>query len=388
TAVKIAPQYKHGVVHVLDASRSVGVTGKLVNPKAIGEFLADVDGQYNKLRSAHQNKSQGMPLATIESARKNKMKIDWKNYAPPKPKFLGIKVFEKYDLEELGNYIDWTPFFSTWELRGKYPEIFEDEFVGETARSLFNDAQSLLRRIIDGQWLTANAVIGFFPAAALENDSVTLFKDENREEPLSTLHFLRQQAEKAAGQPNLCLSDFIAPQQTGLEDYIGMFAVTTGIGIEKWIKHFEEQHDDYHAILLKALADRLAEAFAERMHERVRREFWGYAENEALDSEALIAEKYQGIRPAPGYPACPEHTEKRTLWQLLEVEKNAGIQLTESCAMWPASAVSGWYFSHTESKYFTTGQLSKDQVEDYAKRKGMTTEQAEKWLASVLNYDV
>ncbi len=388
TAVKIEPQYSGPVVHVLDASRSVAVASTLIgsDDDARSNFILETKKDYAAIREQRLNRTSTKKYLSIKEARANQYKIDWSGYVPPKPKFLGIKVFENYDLEELSNYIDWTPFFASWELRGKYPEILMDETVGELSRQLFNDAQSLLRRVIDEKWLTAKAVIGFFPANAIPGDSIELYEDESRVEVKAKLHFLRQQMEKAPGQPNLSLSDFIAPK--GKEDFIGVFAVSTGFGIDKWVKHFEEQHDDFHAILLKAIADRLAEALAERMHERVRKEFWGYSGAETLDNQSLIDEKYQGIRPAPGYPACPEHTEKRTLWQLLNVEENTGIKLTESCAMWPAAAVSGWYFSHPESKYFTTGQLAKDQVEDYATRKGMTLEQAEKWLASVLNYDV
>jgi 5-methyltetrahydrofolate--homocysteine methyltransferase len=387
TAVKIEQQYNGPVVHVLDASRSVAVASTLIGSDndARSNFILETKKDYATIREQRLNRTSTKKYLSIKEARANKYKIDWAAYTPPKPKFLGIKVFDNYDLEELSNYIDWTPFFASWELRGKYPDILMDETVGELSRQLFNDAQSLLRRLIDEKWLTARAVIGFFPANAVEADSLELYTDEDRAVVQSKLHFLRQQMEKAPGQPNISLSDFIAPKSK--EDYIGSFAVSTGFGIDKWVKQFEEQHDDYHAILLKALADRLAEAFAERMHERVRKEFWGYATTENLDGQSLIAEEYQGIRPAPGYPACPEHTEKRTLWQLMNVEENTGIKLTESCAMWPAAAVSGWYFAHPESKYFTTGQLGKDQVEDYAGRKGMTVEQAEKWLASVLNYD-
>ncbi|MBK9012715.1 MAG: methionine synthase [Saprospiraceae bacterium] len=390
TAVKIEPQYSGPVVHVLDASRSVAVASTLASSdeNARSNCILETRKDYAAIREQRLNRTSSKKYLSIKDARANKYKIDWAGFKAPKPTFLGVKIFKEYDLEELSNYIDWTPFFASWELKGKYPEIFMDETVGELSRQLFNDAQSILRRVIDDKWLTAKAVIGFFPANATESDSAELYSDEGRGEVFSKLHFLRQQVEKAAGQPNICLSDFLAPKRSGVEDYIGMFAVSTGFGIDKWVKQFEENHDDYNAILLKAIADRLAEAFAERMHERVRKEFWGYAASETLDSQSLIEEKYDGIRPAPGYPACPEHTEKRTLWELLDVENNTGIILTESCAMWPAAAVSGWYFSYPESKYFTTGQLAKDQVEDYAERKGMTVEQAEKWLASVLNYDV
>ena len=389
TAVKIEPQYEGPVVHVLDASRSVAVASTLTSSdkNVMNNFILDTRSDYERIRVQRANRTTSKRYLTIKQARRNKVKIDWANYQPPKPKQLGIKVFDDYSIEELAKYIDWTPFFSSWQMKGKYPAIFENEVVGVEAKKLFNDAQSMLRRIIDEKWLTAKAVIGLFPANAVEKDSVDLYFDENDKEVLTTLHFLRQQAQYAEGKPNICLSDFVAPSDKST-DYMGAFAVTTGVGIEKWVKRFEADHDDYNAILLKSLADRLAEAFAERMHERVRKEFWGYAENESLQSEELVKEKYQGIRPAPGYPACPEHTEKRTLWELLNVEKNTGMILTESCAMYPASSVSGWYFSHPESKYFTTGQLSKDQIEDYAERKGMTPEEVEKWLGSVLNYDV
>ena len=390
TAVKIEPQYEGAVVHVLDASRSVAVASMLTSSdeNAKNNFILDTRKDLERIRVQRANRTSSKKYLTLKKARANKLQIDWSNYAPPKPKMLGIKVFDDYSLEELSNYIDWTPFFSSWQMRGKYPSIFEDEKIGSEAKKLFNDAQSLLRRIIDEKWLTAKAVIGLFPANATENDSVEIYFGEKDKEVLTTLHFLRQQAEYTKGKPNLCLSDFILPKENETPDYIGAFAVTAGLGIEKWVKKFQGDHDDYQAILLKSIADRLAEALAERMHERVRKEFWGYAENEILKNEDLVKEKYQGIRPAPGYPACPEHTEKRTLWPLLNVKENTGMELTESCAMYPAASVSGWYFSHPESKYFTTGQLSKDQVEDYAERKGMTVAEAEKWLGSVLNYDI
>jgi 5-methyltetrahydrofolate--homocysteine methyltransferase len=388
TAVKIEPQYKGATVHVLDASRCVAVASSLLtsDENARNNYILETRQEYAQIREQRANRTSSKKYLSIADARANRLKIDWSGYQPPKPKFLGIKVFEQYDLEELTNFIDWTPFFLSWELRGKFPEILKDDTYGQEAQRLYNDARSLLRCVVDEKWLTAKAVLGFFPANATANDSLVVKTGEN--DPPVLLHHLRQQAQKADGQPNLCLADFIAPAETGIEDYLGAFAVTAGIGIEKWVKHFEDQHDDYHAILLKALADRLAEAFAERLHERVRKEFWGYANDETLDNESLIAEQYQGIRPAPGYPACPEHTEKRTLWSLLNVQENTGMILTESCAMYPAASVSGWYFSHPESRYFTTGQLSKDQLEDYAERKGMTVAEAERWLASVLNYDV
>jgi 5-methyltetrahydrofolate--homocysteine methyltransferase len=380
TAVKIEPNYDHPTIHVLDASRSVPVASSLLNPSTKIKFVADIKAEYEVMRVRHQGKQIAKDYLPLEEARKNKLQLDFSNYTPPKPTFLGTKVFEDYDLAELRKYIDWTPFFSTWELHGKYPNILEDKVVGVEAKKLLTDANALLDKIIAEKWLTAKAVVGFFEANSNTDDII--LKDETR------LHHLRQQNKKGEGLPNFCLSDFVAPAESGKEDYIGGFAVTSGIGIEKWLKHFEENHDDYNKIMLAALADRLAEAFAERMHERVRTEFWKYTTEEALSSEELIKEKYQGIRPAPGYPACPDHTEKPMLFKLLDAEKNAGIILTESNAMYPASSVSGWYFSHPDSKYFGIGKIAKDQVEDYAQRKDMKTEEVERWLQSVLNYDV
>jgi len=351
-------------------------------------YIAEIQREYARLREQRANKTSSKKYLPLKDARANKLKLDWGRYVPPVPKFLGVKVFENYDLSELSSYIDWTPFFLSWELRGRYPEILDDAVAGAEARSLFEDAKALLQRAIAGKWLTARAVIGLFPVNADDSDSLHVFTDEGREKIATSFHFLRQQTLKAPGQPNMCLTDFVAPSTSGVKDYLGAFALTTGIGIEKQVKHFQDQHDDYSAIILKSLADRLAEAFAECMHQRVRKEFWGYAADESLGKEDMIAEKYQGIRPAPGYPACPEHTEKRTIWELLSVNENTGMELTGSCAMYPAASVSGFYFSHPESRYFTTGQLSKDQVKDYARRKGTTAEQMEKWLASVLNYDV
>ncbi|MDB4414903.1 methionine synthase, partial [bacterium] len=389
TAVKVEPQYKGTTVHVLDASRSVAVASSLLSQDddTRNNYILNIKEEYEQVRKLRGNRKSSKKYLTLKKARENRLQLDWDNYDPPKPTFLGTKVFDDYSLEELSDYIDWTPFFSTWELRGKYPAIFEDSFVGEEAKKLFNDAQSMLRRIIDEKWLTAKAVIGFFPANATKEDDLEIYQDDNRNEIIDTLNNLRQQRQKAPGQKNISLTDFIASKESGKTDYIGSFAVTTGIGIERWVEKFEAEHDDYNAILLKALADRLAEAFAERMHDRVRNEFWAYAE-ESFTNEELISERYRGIRPAPGYPACPEHTEKGKLFNLLDVEKNTSIKLTESYAMYPAAAVSGWYFSHPESKYFGLGQISKDQLEDYANRKGMGIEEAEKWLAPTLNYDV
>jgi 5-methyltetrahydrofolate--homocysteine methyltransferase len=292
-------------------------------------------------------------------------------------------VFDQIDLEELSTYIDWTPFFSSWQLAGKFPDILKDEVVGVEAQRLYNDARSMLRQIIDEKWLQAKAIVGIFPANVVKDDDIEIYAEADRGEVLITLHHLRQQAQKATGRPNLCLTDYLAPKTSGKTDYLGAFAVTAGIGIETHVARFEADQDDYNAILLKALADRLAEAMAEMMHTRVRRELWGYAPNEGLDNDDLIAEKYQGIRPAPGYPACPEHTEKGLLWDLLDVENNIGIRLTESYAMYPASSVSGWYFAHPEAKYFPVKGVQADQVADYAKRKGMSLEAAERWLAPV-----
>jgi 5-methyltetrahydrofolate--homocysteine methyltransferase len=390
TAVKIEPQYSGPVVHVLDASKSVAVASSLLSKDedARSNYILDIKKDYERVRELRGNRTSKKKYITLAEARKNKINIEWDNYSPPKPKMTGIKVFDDYSIEEICDYIDWTPFFSSWQLAGKFPAILEDEIVGTEAQKLYNDARSMLRQIIDEQWLKAKAVIGLFPANSINDDDLELYSDEHRTEVKMVLHHLRQQRKKAPGQANYSLADFVAPKQSGKEDYIGAFAVTTGIGIESHIKRFDENHDDYSAIMLKALADRLAEALTELMHAKIRKEFWAYVQEESFDNKALIDEKYQGIRPAPGYPACPEHTEKRLLWDLLKVEENTGIKLTESCAMYPAASVSGWYFSHPESRYFGLGQVSKDQVEDYAQRKGMSIEEAERWLAPVLNYDV
>ncbi len=387
TAVKIEPEYSAPVIHVLDASKSVAVAGALLSRDEDNRsnFILDIKAEYHKVREARAGRKSNKKYISLEEARKNKLQIDWEGYQTPVPQKMGIEVFKNYNLEELSRYIDWSPFFSSWQLAGKYPAIFEDEVVGKEAAKLFEDAQSMLQKIIKERWLTANAVIGIFPANSIFDDDIEVYADESKQQIIATLHHLRQQRKKAPGRPNVSLADYIAPKSSGMTDYLGAFAVTTGIGIEEHVKAFEANHDDYNAIMLKALADRLAEAFAERLHERVRKEFWGYGNDENLSNELLIAEKYQGIRPAPGYPACPEHTEKRTLWRLLEVEKNTGMQLTESCAMYPAASVSGWYFAHPESKYFGLGNINQDQLQDYAKRKGMDVNEAERWLAPVLN---
>jgi 5-methyltetrahydrofolate--homocysteine methyltransferase len=385
TAVKIAPKYSGAVVHVLDASRSVPVAGSLLSKENKEEFEAGIKTEYAALREMHESKKSGKESITIEAARANRTPIEWTIDDLYTPKFTGTKVFEEYSLEELAKFIDWTPFFQTWELAGRFPAILEDEVVGVEATKLYADAKVVLQKIIDEKWLTAKAVIGIWPANAV-GDDIELYTDETRTTVLETIHTLRQQNKKAPGQPNYCLADFIAPKETGLPDYWGGFAVTSGIGIEKKLAEFEADHDDYNSIMLKALADRLAEAFAEMMHLRVRKEFWGYAPNETLDNFDLIAEKYQGIRPAPGYPACPDHTEKATLFRLLDATAKADITLTESFAMYPTAAVSGMYFAHPQSKYFGLGKIQKDQVVDYAERKGMELKVIERWLSPVLGY--
>ncbi|WP_461084391.1 methionine synthase [Spirosoma flavus] len=422
TAVKIDPHYAGPVIHVLDASRSVPVAGRLTSEQMATRetIFTEIKAEYSKLRDDHARRRQDKATLTIDKARENRTSINWKDFEPTKPTFLGNRYFEDYDIAELAKYIDWTPFFQTWQLHGKYPAIFEDATVGKEARQLFDDANQLLQEIINGKLLKAKAVVGFFPANSADDDVLLHDYDEQiRDIPCerhgshrhieykisraqsqasvnsvgelvydtkTVLHFLRQQNQKAPGLPNFCLSDFIAPLESGREDYIGGFAVTAGIGIEALLEKYERDHDDYNSIMVKAIADRLAEAFAERMHERVRTEFWPYATNETFTNDQLIKEEYQGIRPAPGYPACPDHTEKETLFNLLDANK-IGIELTESFAMYPASSVSGFYFSHPESKYFAVGKINKDQVNDYAQRKDMSVEDVEKWLAPVLNYD-
>ena len=386
TAVKIEPGYNGATVWVPDASRSVGVCSNLLSEQQRKGYIAGVKQDNEKVRVQHREK-KGQPLLTLVEARKNSLETDWKQYIPPKPSFIGLKAFTDYPLRELVPCIDWTPFFQTWELSGRYPEILRDEIVGEAAHNLFQDAQAMLQLIIAEKWLKANAVIGLFSANSVDSDDIEIYTDESRTNVAMIFHNLRQQNAKPQGNPNLCLADFIAPKISGTKDYIGAFAVTTGVRIDARVKAYEEKHDDYNAIMLKALADRLAEAFAEHMHLRVRKEFWGYAKNESLDNDALIAEKYRGIRPAPGYPACPDHTEKKGLFDLLKAPE-VGITLTEGFAMLPAAAVSGFYFSHPESRYFAVGKIGRDQAQDYARRKGMSLAEAEKWLAPVLGYDI
>jgi 5-methyltetrahydrofolate--homocysteine methyltransferase len=387
TAIKIEPEYKRGpTVHVVDASRAVGVASSLLSREQRDGYTSGVREEYENLRRQRAGRTARKRLRPLDEARANKFPTDWANYEPVKPRQLGLRVFDDYDLAEIRPYIDWTPFFTTWELRGKFPAIFDDETVGEAARNLFRDAEAMLDRMVAEKWLTAKAVIGLFPANSA-GDDIAVYSDDARDERLTVVHCLRQQMEKPPGRPNMCLADFVAPVDSGVADYMGMFAVTAGLGLDKVVARYEEEHDDYHSILAKALADRLAEAFAELMHARARREFWGYAPDEQLDNDALIAEAYRGIRPAPGYPACPDHTEKGELFRVLGAPQNAGIHLTESFAMLPAASVSGYYFAHPEAAYFGVGQIGKDQVEDYARRKGMDVPTAERWLAPSLGYE-
>jgi 5-methyltetrahydrofolate--homocysteine methyltransferase len=387
TAVKIDPQYKNAVVHVLDASRAVGVVGNLLSQTQSQSYVANIKREYGEIRDKRNAQQQERKQATLAEARANKQPVQWQGYQPPVPSQLGIQVFDNYPLTKLRERIDWTPFFQTWELAGKYPRILQDAVVGQEATRLYKDAQTMLDQIISERWLTAKGVLGFFPANSINDDDIELYTDNRRQQVLMTLHHIRQQSVKQEDRHNHCLSDYVAPKETGLQDYVGAFAVTAGIGIEAHIKRFEQQHDDYNSILLKALADRLAEAFAEHLHERVRREFWGYAPQENLSNTDLIDEKYRGIRPAPGYPACPDHTEKALLWELLRPDQHAGMTLTESFAMWPAASVSGWYFAHPEARYFGTGKIGKDQLQDYARRKNMDIATAERWLAPILAYE-
>jgi len=387
TAVKIEPNYPSGAtVYVTDASRAVGVCCNLLSETLRDSYVADIKNDYAQARELHAGKKGQGAHYTLAQAREHGFNTDWNQYTPPKPKFLGVKELRDYSLLEISQYIDWSPFFQAWELAGRYPKILQDEVVGDEARKLFADAQMMLKQIIDGQWLTAHAVFGLFPANTVGSDDIEIYTDESRTTVAMTWHNLRQQTLKPLDKPNLCLADYIAPVDTGVADYIGAFAVTTGIGIDARVAEFENQNDDYSAIMLKALTDRLAEAFAELLHARVRREFWGYAADEQLNNNALIEEKYRGIRPAPGYPACPEHSEKGPLFDLLDAPNKADITLTESFAMLPTAAVSGFYFSHPQSQYFATAKLDKDQVEDYARRKGWSLQEAERWLAPVLNY--
>ncbi|MEQ8863381.1 MAG: methionine synthase [Thalassobaculum sp.] len=387
TAVKIDPAYSAGpVVYVTDASRAVGVVQNLLSGNAKAHFASEVRADYRQMAEGRRRGRTDRQRITIGEARANKADIDWGRYDPPRPVKPGITVFEDYPLDKLVERIDWQPFFTTWELRGRFPDILDDPKYGEAARPLWNDAQAMLKRIVEGNWARPRAVIGFWPAAA-ESDDLRLFTGEDRKETLSIIHTLRQQMPREGDKANLALADYIAPAGSGRADWLGGFVVTAGPELEAKAREFDADNDTYSSILIKALADRLAEAFAEHMHERVRKEFWGYAPDEALSNDALINEGYQGIRPAPGYPACPDHTEKRTLFELLDAEAKAGVKLTESCAMWPASSVSGFYFAHPDARYFGLGRIERDQVEDYARRKGETVAWVEKWMAPSLAYD-
>ncbi len=388
TAVKIEPNYKNNqVVHVTNASRSVGVASSLLSATKKESFIKEIQEEYEAVRERHAARQHDQRRVTLEAARANRQPIEWDGYTAPVPIKPGIQVFEDYDLEELSQCIDWTPFFQSWELAGRFPRILDDEVVGTEARKLYEDAKLMLRDIIDNKKLRARGVIGLFPANSVGHDDIEIYTDDSRDQVRMKVHHLRQQTQKVEGRYNHCLSDYVAPKDSGVQDYVGAFAVTAGIGIDKWVEQYEADHDDYNSIMIKALADRLAEAFAERLHQRVRTEFWGYAADEQLDNEGLIREQYQGIRPAPGYPACPDHTEKALLWELLDVEHTAGMTLTDSFAMLPTAAVSGWYFSHPDARYFGVAKISEDQVESYAKRKGMSMDEAERWLAPNLGYE-
>ncbi|NEM08288.1 methionine synthase [Geodermatophilus normandii] len=409
TAVKVAPRYHGPVIWVKDASRSVPVVAALLSDEQRPALLSATETEYETLRERHAAREDTRRLLPLAAARAAAPEIDWSSYTPPRPRMLvqqtrdvctgpacdhrghadavqHTRVLRDYSLEELRGYIDWQPFFSAWEMRGRFPDILHNPASGEAARRLYADAQEMLDRIVAGRWLTANGVVGLFPASRVDGEDIEVYTDESRTQVRAVLHQLRQQNEGRDGAPRKSLADFVAPKETGLRDHVGAFAVTAGLGSAERVTAFKAAHDDYSAILLESLADRLAEAFAERLHERVRREFWGYATDERLDADALIAERYRGIRPAPGYPACPEHTEKQTIWDLLDVEAATGLQLTESMAMWPGAAVSGLYFSHPESRYFNLGRVGRDQVEDYARRKGWTLREAERWLAPNLGY--
>ena len=381
TAVKIAPEYKETVVHVNDASRAVTVASNLLQAETKGSYVKAIREEYNKLRDGYLSRSRDKNFLSIEEARRNKLQLNWDNFNSVKPNFIGTKTVE-VELSELVDFIDWTPFFQSWELYGKYPAILTDEVVGEQATNLFDDAQKMLQQIVSEKWFTSKGILGIFPANTVNDDDIAVYAEpETRNSQLATFLTLRQQSQKTAGAPNIALADFIAPKESGKQEYIGCFCVTTGFGVDEKAAEFEKQLDDYNSILVKALGDRLAEAFAEYLHLKVRKEIWGYASDENLSNDDLIKENYKGIRPAPGYPACPDHLEKPTIWKLLNVEQEIGVKLTESMAMWPAASVSGYYFANPESKYFGLGKIKEDQVTDYAKRRNITFEEAKKWLS-------
>lgn len=377
TAVKIAPQYRETVVHVNDASRAVTVAGNLLNSNTKLEYSRSVRAEYDELREGYLNRSRDKNFLSIEDARKNKLQLDWEGFTPFQPNFIGTQTIYP-EPKELIDFIDWTPFFQTWDLHGKFPAILDDEVVGEQAKLLFADAQKMLKQMIAENWLEAKGIYGIYPAAQVNDDDIELYNEDGSKKV--TFLTLRQQSQKTKGAPNIALSDFIAPKDTGKTDYMGAFCVTTGFGVDEKAAEFEKAHDDYNSIMVKALADRMAEAFAEFLHLKIRKEIWGYASDEALGNDALIKEQYEGIRPAPGYPACPDHLEKNTIWQLLDVDNQIGVTLTESLAMWPASSVSGYYFANPQSKYFGLGKIKEDQVIDYAKRRSIPTDTAKKWL--------
>jgi len=385
TALKIDPHYRFPTVWVKDASRAVGVAQSLISKELVDAFMEKIRGEYADIRERHKDRSGAKKLVSLDKARAQRFEGDWAAQQTSPPKHPGITVFDDYPLADLVDFIDWTPFFNAWELAGRYPAILDDVVVGMHARELYADARIMLMRIVDEKWLRARGVIGLWPANSA-GDDVEVY-DSSSASPIATLRFLRQQADKPVERPDFCLADFIAPRVSGVQDWIGGFAVTAGIGIDEHVARFEREHDDYSSIMLKALADRLAEAFAERLHQRVRREYWGYASEESLANDQLIDETYRGIRPAPGYPACPDHTEKETLFRLLDATANTGMTITESFAMLPTAAVSGWYFAHPGSQYFVVGRVTREQVEDYAKRKGWSLAQAERWLAPNLDYD-
>jgi 5-methyltetrahydrofolate--homocysteine methyltransferase len=386
TSVKIAPQYAAGVVYVKDASRAVGVCQKLSQPAQRVAYIAKVSEEHERRREQHAAKKLNVPEVSLAAARANRRPIDWAAYAPLPPRVPGVQHFEDYPLSELLGYIDWMPFFNAWEFAGRFPDILTDAVVGEAASNLYADARRMLKALIAERWLSVRAVVGLFAANSV-GDDVEIYRSDARDEVLTRLSFLRQQKGKSAGQPHECLADYVAPRISAVSDYFGAFAVTSGVGIEEHLARFARAHDDYSSIMLKALADRLAEAAAEHFHERVRRELWGYAAAETLTNEQLVREEYRGIRPAPGYPACPDHTEKAKLWSLLDVERSAGIRLTESYAMYPTAAVSGWYIAHPQARYFAVGKIDREQVEDYARRKGFTPEEAQRWLGPNLGYE-
>ncbi|HMC07800.1 MAG TPA: vitamin B12 dependent-methionine synthase activation domain-containing protein, partial [Actinomycetota bacterium] len=409
TAVKVAPQYRGPVVWVKDASRSVPVASALLSEEQRPRLLEEVNREYEAIRKRHAGRERQDRLVSLAAARANRLPVDWSGQRPFRPHMLvqqardlsrdappatigvahvqHVKALRDYPMAELREYIDWQTFFIAWELKGRFPHLLNSPTKGEAARKLWSDAQAMLDRLIEEEWIQARGVFGLFPANQVDEDDIAVYADDTRAHEIARLHHLRQQSEHASGVPNRSLADYVAPASTGLHDHVGAFAVTAGLGSAKKVAELKKANDDYSAILLESLADRLAEAFAERLHQRVRKEFWGYAPDESLDAEALVKERYRGIRPAPGYPACPDHTEKATLWQLLDVEARAGIVLTESYAMWPGASVSGWYFAHPESRYFAVGRISKDQVKDYAGRKGWTLQEAERWLAPNLGYE-